>query len=332
VNGKRQYLIFGLRLAFGLGMLIAAFQIVDFRSVHTAIGSLDPFTFVLALLVSAIGTIVVPAIITSRTLKVGDIRIGLWDLVKINFAMRLYVLTLPHAITVGMRWHRYCGSQQGKGWQVAALLVFERIAQFIAVVSLALVFLLASYSNLPGPFRVLIPVSGFFTVFGVILFLIFVSRDAFSLAKPAINFAVKRTPRLISGRIERLAMAITDYQKIGNRNVVFVLTWSLVWHGLFVLSAFIVSQGLGIDVGFADIGWMRSAVFLLTVLPITVGGIGVREVGFAVLLHFYGVNAFLALAFPLVLLTIQLLLGLVGATLEAARITSGLWNHINARD
>lgn len=331
MNMSRQYMGFGLRLAFGICVLVAAFQIVDFHTVLTAIGSLDPRVFALAFLLSALGTIFVPAIITSHSLKVGDMRIGLWKLIKINFVMRFYVLTLPHAITVGMRWHRYRGPQKGKGWQAAALIIFERIAQFTVVVLLAFVFLLMSSPDLPDVLRPLIPVSGLFVVLGLFAFMIFVSQPAFDLAYPLLVFISKRMPHAIAGRFNRLIGAVSDYQRIGKPQVAFVLLWTFAWHALFVLSAYVVCLGMGIAISFPDVGWMRSVVLLMTVLPITVGGIGVRAVGFAVLLHLYGVEQSLALAMPLVLLSIQLLLGMVGALLEAIRVIKKLWRNADVR-
>ena len=322
MTGPRHYVLFTLRLIFGVSILVAAFQIGDLRSVIGAVRTLDASTFLVAFAVSTAGTIVLPAIVTSRTLRVGDVRVGLWDLIKINFAMRLYLLFLPHVVTVAMRWARYRGEQQGKGWQVAAMLLFERVVQFVAVVSFGFVFLVVSYADLPKTFRTLVVWSGLLTLLASTLLLMFISPRFFSVATPFIKFAVRRTPRRFSGRIERFVAAIADFQKIGHRSILFVLTWSVASYGLFVLSAFIVSQGLAIGVSFADIGWMRSAVLLLSILPITVGGLGVREVGFAMILHFYGVDESLALGLPLVLLAFTLLMGLIGAGLEIARVAS----------
>jgi hypothetical protein len=102
-------------------------------------------------------------------------------------------------------------------------------------------------------------------------------------------------------------------------------------HILFVSSAVIVSRGLGIDVSFYDIGWMRSAVFLLTVLPLTVGGIGIREAGFAGLLYLYGVDRPTALAMPVVLLAIQVTIGAIGAIGELLRVTTHIQKSAGGR-
>jgi uncharacterized membrane protein YbhN (UPF0104 family) len=113
---------------------------------------------------------------------------------------------------------------------------------------------------------------------------------------------------------------VADYQNLEHRHIAAVLGWSIAADILAVASAVVVSRGLGLELGVADLGWMRSVVFLLTVLPITVAGIGVREVGYATFFSLYGIDGPIALAYPLVLLSMQLLIGLTGAILESLQV------------
>ncbi len=326
----RPYAIFALRMLIGVGMLAVAIKLVDADVLFDAMVSIRPLWFFMAIVVSALASIVVPAIITRTILKAGNFALRLGDLVKINFAMRFYVLTLPHVVTVGMRWLRYRGPTKGKGWEVAALILFERVVQFTVLVLSTLCFLLVGQDRLPEGLEILIPVSFAFSVLGIFVLASFLSSTAFTwmrtLSKKLLVFA----PEFVSRRVELLTAAIADYQRLGNRHVSSVLVWSVIAYMLTISSAYMVSVGMNVGLGFADIGWIRSVVFLLMVLPITVGGIGVREIGFATLLYFYGVDESRALAFPLILLAIQLLLGLIGAVIECVRLISARKTDTNA--
>lgn len=317
---RHPFFLFGLRLAFGLTILGLAIHVVDWKAVATAVVSIDPLWLFLAFLFTTACSIVIPAIITSQTLRAGNLDLRLGELVRINFAMRFYVLTLPHAVTVGMRWQRYRGANKGRGWQIAALILFERIVQFTVVVVFALLFLHVVGSDLPETFRFLLPVSGVMSLVGLVVLLSFLSCRVFSLASSVTTALIRFSPQLFATRIERLTAAISDYQRLQNKHVIFVFFWSVCAHLMFVASAYFVARGMSISIGFADLGWMRSVIFLLTVLPITVGGLGVREVGFATLLYLHEVDKSQALAFPLILLAIQLMLGFIGALLEGRQM------------
>ena len=319
VSDHKAYLEFGVRLALGLAIVAALFAIVDTTAVLSALHSIAPTWFLGALLINILGSVVGPAITTSQALAAGNRRIPLAELIRINFAMRFYVLTLPHAITIGMRWARYKNKRDGLGWEAAALLLFERTIQFNVIITFAFIFLARSYVNLPDQFRFLMPVSALLILLGYFICLLFVSRTVYSAALPLIQTCIKLLPRLTSQRLGRLIDAISSFQELNNARVISVIAWTVAGYLLFVLSAYLVIVALDLPFGFAEIGWMRSTVFLLTTLPITVGGLGVREAGFAALLHGHGIDGPTAVAFPLILLGIQLVIGGFGGIVEFSR-------------
>lgn len=317
---RRQWLLFALRLGFGLAVLAAVVLYGGLEAVPRALRAAEPGYFWSAFLVSIAGSIVVPAIVTRRNFGVAGIRFSLRELVRINLAMRFYVLMLPHAVTVGMRWHRYREAAKGKGWQLAALIAFERTTSLSVVLLTAAVLLAALGERVPAELRLLVPLSAAASAVALAVLSLFVSSRVFALARPLLDRLAAATPPAVSGRIGRLTRAMVDCQRLGGLHLAAVVAWSLAGHFLFVLSGYLVSRGLGLGFGLADLGWMRSVIYLVTLLPATVGGLGVREIGFAALFVMQGVDRATAVAFPLVLLAIQLLIGLCGSVLEIARL------------
>ena len=62
---------------------------------------------------------------------------------------------------------------------------------------------------------------------------------------------------------------------------------------------YIIAKGINLDIGFIDWIWIIALVSVALFLPITVGGIGVRELGFVGIFNFLGLptESAIALAF-----------------------------------
>lgn len=87
--------------------------------------------------------------------------------------------------------------------------------------------------------------------------------------------------------------------------------------GILVFVA--LGDGLGLSVSWLSMGWVRSVVTVLTLLPISIGGVGVREGALVLTLQTLGVPAHDALALSiLVFATTILAPGLAGGVVEGA--------------
>ncbi len=328
----RRWAPFVGRLVLGLAILMAAVAYGGIERIPKAVAVLPPELFVAALLLTWFGSIVLPALVTRFDMKLVGLDVSFVRLMAINLAMRFYVLMLPHALSVGIRWQRYRDGREGVGVYVAALIAFERTVQLAIVVTTAALFLAVRRSALPSPLHVLLPIAVAASVVSISVLLVFVSRRAFAALAPLRLAATRRLPEAFGGRVERVAMAIHAYRELRGRGVLRVVLSLLCGHMLFIASGYVVARGLGLPFGFLDIGWMRSVVYLVTLLPLTIAGIGVREAGFASLFVMQGVDKSSAIAFPLVLLGLQLVFAMIGALLESVRVLAGAAAKSRARE
>jgi len=83
-------------------------------------------------------------------------------------------------------------------------------------------------------------------------------------------------------------------------------------HCISFLSAFILANNLGIRVSFFDIALILSLVWVITAIPITISGTGVRELSLIYFLSLYGVKSEPATALSLSLYIVTIALGLIG--------------------
>jgi glycosyltransferase 2 family protein len=92
-----------------------------------------------------------------------------------------------------------------------------------------------------------------------------------------------------------------------------VLVAGFVYQLAVVVAAFLAVRALGIHIGFTAVLAFMPVVAIVQVLPITIGGLGVREGAFALFLHDLGVGSDKAIALGLLLYGINLAASLLGA-------------------
>ena len=99
------------------------------------------------------------------------------------------------------------------------------------------------------------------------------------------------------------------------RVVAFGLT--LCAHAAGVLSWLFLARALGLDASALTLGWMRSAVVVLTMVPVSLGGLGIREAALVFLLGPYGVAPERAIALSFLILLAAAVYAAVGGALQA---------------
>ncbi|MBA2608990.1 MAG: flippase-like domain-containing protein [Actinobacteria bacterium] len=97
-----------------------------------------------------------------------------------------------------------------------------------------------------------------------------------------------------------------------------VIAAGVVYQLSVLISVFMASQALGLHVGFTAILAFFPAVAIVQTLPITIGGLGVREGALYVFLHPLGVTSDQAISLGVLVYASTLIVSLVGAPAFAA--------------
>jgi len=116
---------------------------------------------------------------------------------------------------------------------------------------------------------------------------------------------------------EKAMEAIGVFRKLSSRYIVRLLALSLLAHLLGVVCYSLLASALGLDISLLSIGWIRSVVVLVTMIPVSVSGIGVREVALVTLLSLYGVSSSQAVGYSFLVFGITVLVvGLMGGLID----------------
>ena len=92
-----------------------------------------------------------------------------------------------------------------------------------------------------------------------------------------------------------------------------VITVGFAYQLAVMLAAFLASEALGMDVGWTAVLAFFPAVAIVQVLPVTIGGLGMREGALVLFLHPLGVTTEQAIALGLLVYAINLVVSLLGA-------------------
>lgn len=291
---------------------------VDFRTLPRTLSVLPWWIFALAFVLNLVASIVVPAVQTRIALGATGVRLRTSQLVAINLMVRFFILVLPRPAAVGIRWWAYrdAGGEAG-GSEAAALMVFERVVQALVITGAMVGLLAVERGRLPG-------VGDAFWVGASVLFLGAVAGFVAFVWAPVAGWlhgllAWRGVPSAVRRRAGRLVDALEGFPGLPTKRIVAIVGLSVVYFVLWVASFWVLLAGLEVEIGFGAVAWIRGIVFILTLIPVTLAGIGVREAGFVGFLGLYGVPDDRALAAAVAALAVQLVIGGIGGGVALRR-------------
>lgn len=186
----------------------------------------------------------------------------------------------------------------------------ERLTGLLAMVLLCSVALLSRYSLLS---EFIIPVF-LSTFFVILLSLLFLSEPGSRLLTSVVN-KFKNT-FLGNTKIVSMILKIVSSHSLvekGRKVIWKALFWSVLFHSLTVVNTYFAALSLSLDsVSFIDLFVIVPLVLLVSMIPITPGGIGIQEGAFVFLLGRIGLPPAEALSIALLLRTKTLLLAVLG--------------------
>jgi len=133
----------------------------------------------------------------------------------------------------------------------------------------------------------------------------------------------------VSPKLNRFIQSLSGLGRIPLRSLILMITISIIASQLLnVLVFFLLLKSIDLDVPFVSIGWIRSVVILVTMIPISISGMGLREGAFILLLGAFGVSDGSAFAYSLLVFAVtRIVPGLLGGLFEARTLITKVRTH-----
>ena len=298
-----------LRYVLAAAILVGVFSAVPVSDVIAVVREARPGYFAAALFVSLLTQWLIAIRLRLVTTGMG-MDFTTIDLFRINAATRFYGLFLPGGNLTGIavRFYKLSGSS-GQHAATAVTLFSERVVATLTLCAVGLMFwLIERPSN--GEWLAWIMLAILLVAALVLLLLLGYISLPFT--------ADFRGNGRVGRAMRQLGDAIQLTRSLPRSLLVLVLVLSVFVHLVSVAAFVLIADSLGMVVPFATMGWIRSGLILATMIPVSVSGIGLREVAALLLLTDFPDEA--AVAFSLlVFVATVLVFSLYGGVVEARR-------------
>ena len=137
-------------------------------------------------------------------------------------------------------------------------------------------------------------------------------------AKGVADFFLRQKwlPGVVTSKLGKVLHSGGRFDQLGVRRL-FSTVGLLVVHELIGITTFyLLAVALDMHLSFITIGWIRCYIMLITMLPLTMMGIGVRDGSLIFLLKTYSISPALAVSYSTLLLGRTFILGLLGGLSE----------------
>ena len=300
-----------VRMAVAMAIVVYLFYRIGLRPSVSAFLSARK-EYVIAAIVLVMGNQAVVAHRLKLLVEGQGITISTLEMFKINLSSTFYASFLPGGNVTGLAVRLYKISRPTRMYMatIVSLLADRLLATLsLCAVGLALWFFDPSVGASPSLYLLLLSTG----ILAGICVLLWSPPATERLGRVFATIRWTWASTSFEGAME----AIGVFRKLPYRRVFLLLSLSLLAHLLGIACYSLLASALGLDISLLSIGWIRSVVVLVTMIPVSVSGIGVREVALVTLLSLYGVSGIQAVGYSLLVFVVTVLfVGLMGGLID----------------
>lgn len=295
------------KLLISVTLLSLVFRYVNFKDVSNLIFAYSPQVLVevviLQFLALAVATLKWQVFLQEYSFK---------KLFRFTLVGQFYSLILPGQLLAEMaKAYRFSKGEEGRERLVASV-AMDKITGIAGLLLVAVLGMVCTKTELLGNWKIAI-----IATLVAVLALIFSFRF-----EPVRLLTVKYLP--FHKTLAPFMDAYHEYAK-DTALIFYTVFLGALFQLLAVLITMILAHSLGIHISLFDWFWIFSLVSVAVFIPITIGGLGVREGIFVGLLGFFTIPPAEAVMLSFSIFILQVLAGTVGGVLEA-------WYLFDSRD
>lgn len=305
MNPRLQFI---LRLGITAALVVLIVVRVDWSSVAGILGAVSVTMLATAFAIKAIG-IVLSAFKWGLLLEIQGTALPLATLVR-YYLVGMFANNFMPTIVGGDAARAYQTARRtGDGWGAGASILMERLTGLTGLLAVGIWAWTASAARIGG-FPFWLPI---------------VAGLAAGAAVPAAGALLLRSIAIGKGAVgwRSSLLRLKEVYRRSRKRLLASLALSVLFHLLMGLGTWVLVRALGSSPRLIDVTWVVPAVSLLTMIPVSLNGYGLRETGYIVLLGSIGVPEAGGAAAALLSRAILIVFSTVGGVLLLGRFP--LW-------
>jgi glycosyltransferase 2 family protein len=317
---KKQWLnrfltLFKLIVTFGL-LGYVFYKFVNFKIFLEALTQINILIFLLVLAITFINRVLIAYQTDFCFHKIYKINFGIKFIFKVQQISSFYGLFLPGDLAGGVVTWYYFSSRSGKKTDTAATVVLTRLLIiFTLIITTAIGIFLDKNIVFPGVNYYLLTL----IVLAILAIMPFIKHQFADSYRKLTTFIIHNTVpfRKIRLKLDELNQKLWDAilvaAKSGLKTILYTLLLSFFSQVIMILTTYIILKMTGIDLPYFVAIWLLGLVSLVQLLPVSFGGIGVRDFTVVSLLAvFYQIQPEKSVLFSTLLLIYMLFYVLLG--------------------
>ena len=242
------------------------------------------------------------------------------EIVLVNLKIRFYQMFVPGSVVGGGVRIYYFSQLTKDSIRALAILSYYRVYNIVLNVIFGGIFWLISITEKNAN-------SYFIIITAIVIGFLVLSRLPFlsNLLAPHLkkgSDASKKTFwNWIRQKSYEMLIALSAFSELTWIDQSKMVLYSFLGQLAALLSYYWLALAIGINIGLADMGWIRAIILFSLYLPVNISsGLTVREIGFAALLMASGIQAEIAGAYSILVLGRTNLIALLGGVIEFTRV------------
>jgi uncharacterized membrane protein YbhN (UPF0104 family) len=307
MNSRRAFYI---KIVFAIISLAVLFQFVPLSDIADVISNANVLWFAVGLLLQFLTRVAATFQMRVVTANQG-VSLGLWQLYRLLLATQFYSLMLPGPLAGGgVAWAKYLQHGADKETAAAVVVLNRAIGLGLLTVVGACAWVIDRHSDRP----MLVASTIFLAILGVAIVLLLPPQKTGAAPSPLDE------PHTTSG-LSQFWHRLFLFRRISRSSKLIILASALT--DAMLTAAVILSFALAVNIELTMVSalWIRAALQVTLFLPITLAGMGVREVSLVGLGTLVGIPSAAAIAWSFTILAGTIVVAAVGGLVEANAAT-----------
>ncbi len=291
------------------------FKSVNVKETIHVLEKINLFYFFIAFLLSNLSNIFL-TVKWRRLASPLKIKSNFFELLKLNYISIFYSSFLPGQASGELIKGIKLAKKEGSTQKVWVPIFIDKITNLLVVFMIGLIAVLSDQTFRTNLLLIFI-ISLFTVCFSILVFLLFSENARYFIDFLKIGLIkVLKLFKFKTDLLENFSLNYLDDYKKHGALMFETLLWSTLIKLPHVFNFYFLALSLNIHISVIQCAWLFSIISILTLIPISFSGLGVRESALIVILSKFGVERFNSLSYSLLIFLCGILIALIGGLFE----------------